>query len=337
MKRFQAILLTSCCSCFWAVLSIIPQLASAQRFEHAKVDSLLALLPKLKSDTVKADVLNNLAFNYFSIDPAQGLAYGEQGVALSSKLNWDRGLAKAYNAIAANYWAKNDFRNAQIFYLKALKINEARMDKFGMAANLHNIAGVFGILNNYQKAIEYYDRGAILYQELGKNALLSGTYSNIATVYEAEHNYPLALTYYLKALDQIRATGLTIDIAFMTGKVGVIYAAMGDYKQAIDSQLKALHISEVLKAKDHVEIELGELGDTYLKLKDYDRSFDYFRRALRLSDDVNGNLSKSYQGKFIGAIGKTYLLMATDSRFLARKKILTSNDRKSLLRQAEVN
>jgi len=55
----------------------------AQKQGHARVDSLITALPLLKDDTAKIKVLNEISFLFRSFNPAEGIRYGEQGLAMA--------------------------------------------------------------------------------------------------------------------------------------------------------------------------------------------------------------------------------------------------------------
>ena len=69
----------------------------AQKQGQSLIDSLLKELPKQKEDTNKVKLLNSLSYSYPSISPDEGLKYGEQGLDLSTRLDWEKGIASTNN------------------------------------------------------------------------------------------------------------------------------------------------------------------------------------------------------------------------------------------------
>ena len=53
------------------------QFLIAQKQGQARLDSLLQELPKAKEDTNKVNLLNSLSSGYYSINPNEGIKYGE--------------------------------------------------------------------------------------------------------------------------------------------------------------------------------------------------------------------------------------------------------------------
>ncbi|MCX6324590.1 MAG: hypothetical protein NTZ41_10340 [Sphingobacteriales bacterium] len=54
---------------------------------QARIDSLMALLPKASEDTNKIKLLQGLGIAYAPINPEKAISFGEQGLQLAEKLN----------------------------------------------------------------------------------------------------------------------------------------------------------------------------------------------------------------------------------------------------------
>src|SRR5579872_1300549 len=140
------------------LLFFYPRAGYCQRAEKVRVDSLLSELAHSRTDTQRARLLDEVAFAYFAVDPKAGLEYGRRGLALAEQLHNGNAMAKAYNALGADYWAMNDFIPSQDNYLHALKINEQRNDTIEMARNLHNLGIIYQSLDDAPRAIGYLQK-----------------------------------------------------------------------------------------------------------------------------------------------------------------------------------
>ncbi len=69
----------------------MPALTIAQPAEKSRLDSMLAILPSSKEDTNKIKLLYNISFTYFTVNPDEGILFGEQARDLSEKLKWKKG------------------------------------------------------------------------------------------------------------------------------------------------------------------------------------------------------------------------------------------------------
>ena len=64
----------------------------AQMNKYYDEDSLRAILKKTTLDTVRVNILNNLAGSYFFKRPDSTLLYAEEALALARKLNYTTGI-----------------------------------------------------------------------------------------------------------------------------------------------------------------------------------------------------------------------------------------------------
>src|SRR6185503_212551 len=91
----------------------VRQQSLAQLQGQERIDSLLGQLPKANDDTNKVKLLVDLSHTFYSINPDDGLKFGQQGLALAEKLEWKKGMANACRTIAGNYgFGKSDYAAA---------------------------------------------------------------------------------------------------------------------------------------------------------------------------------------------------------------------------------
>ena len=69
-----------------------------------------------RTDTVKARLLIEIAWEYSGIDPEESRRYAVQALSLSQQLNWGRGLARSYGAIGDYYFDKSELDEALRYY-----------------------------------------------------------------------------------------------------------------------------------------------------------------------------------------------------------------------------
>src|ERR1700752_2257351 len=106
--------------------------------DNRTIDSLNVLLSKVKDDTNKVIILNNLCNQYENSDPKKALVYANKGDSLATYLNFQRGKALCLDNIGTLYCNQGEYENALVNYFKALKINEAIGNKKGISDNLSN-------------------------------------------------------------------------------------------------------------------------------------------------------------------------------------------------------
>lgn len=287
------------------IIFAIANISFAQLTGQAKIDSLLKELRKMKEDTNGVYLFANLSFEYSSINPEEGIKYGEQGIKLAKKLDWKQGEARCYHSLGVTYFlGKSNYSKALEYYHKSLKINEEIGNKNGTANNLGKIGVVYRRQSNYTKALEYKLKALNIYEELGDNEGVARTLGNIGNIYENQSDYPKALEYYHRALKINEAIENKLGVAYNLGNIGIIYVNQSDYPKALEYYNNALKLDEELNNKSGVARNLGNIGVIYVNQSDYPKALEYYQKALKINEEL-GN--KSGIANNLGNIGNVYL------------------------------
>lgn len=243
----------------------------AQDTEQVALDSLKRELLLAQEDTNKVRLYNALCFKYHVVNPDSAMLYGQAGLALADKLNWEKGTATLYNSLGSAHRVKADFSAALDHFFKALEINERIGEKQGMAFNYGNIGIVYKTQGDYANALKYYKMALRKYEQMGDSSGISINYGNIGIIYETLGDYKQSLEYQEKALEINTATGNRKSIAHNMGNIGILYNAMGDPSRGLDYLFKALALNEKLGIKTAMANNYRGLGEIYCSMA-YDSS-----------------------------------------------------------------
>jgi tetratricopeptide (TPR) repeat protein len=227
---------------------------------QAIIDSLLIVLPEMKEDTNKVNLLKKLSFMYSEVNTNEGIKYGEQGLALARKLNWKPGMSKNLNNIAMNYVIRADYTKALEYYFSALKINEELDNKSGQAINLSQIGVVYYRQGNPAKASEYYFRSLEISEQLNDKSNIAGTLGNIGLIHSDQGNYDSAIVYISKALVLYEELKKVEDIGVFTGNLGNAYLGQKNYAEATRCFEKGLKIATEIGNRKSAAYNLKNLA-----------------------------------------------------------------------------
>ncbi len=113
--------------------------------DESTIDSLINVLKILSSpstetpfvkgvDTIKINTLTLLTWEYIKMDNyEQALEYAQQMKQQSEPLNYQKGVANAYNIIGIVCKSQSNYEEALENYLKALAIRQTIADRRGVA------------------------------------------------------------------------------------------------------------------------------------------------------------------------------------------------------------
>ncbi len=276
---------------------------------QARLDSLLAELPKAKKDTHKVKLLNDISWEYCFIAPDTGVKYGELGLDLATQLEWEKGQAMTLNVIGNNYHAKPDYYKALEYYDAGMKIHEASNNKKEMAGAMGNMAIVYEALGNNAMSLEYALKELNIYEELGNKTQLARSLTNIGGFYISQHQYPKALEYLDKALKMREESGNKKGIAHALNNIGVVYKEQGNYEAASAVYRKALKIYEATDDQHGIMMTTGNMGNVYAMQKRYKEALSCFMKAMNIAEETGDRRSIAIA---FASIGELYLEMAKD-------------------------
>jgi len=271
---------------FIAVILLLPLSLFAQKKGQALIDSMLKELPKLKEDTNKVNMLNAISFGSNSINPDEGIKYGQQALELATKLKWKAGIANADNRLGVNYWRKSDDTKALEYYAAALKIFVDIDYKIGVAKVTINMGSIYYSQSNYPDALKYYFNGLKMIEETGHKEMVAAPTGNIGRIYENQGDYPLALEYYFKALKIDEELGDKYGAAAHIVNIGNVYSRQSDYPRALEYFFKALKMDEEIGNKADAAKFITNIGSVYVRQSDYSSALQYYFRALKMDEEI---------------------------------------------------
>lgn len=318
---------------------------------QTEIDSMKKALPKIKTDSVKVDVLNAILSFDVEADPKEGVEYGAEAVALAEKTGDKPGLAAAYNSLGSCYKNLSDYPKSLENYFKSLRVNEALDNKLNIARNTANIGNIYSRLKNYNKALEYFNKALKENEALGRKIGITNNLSGIAVIYSEAGEQGKALEYFRRALKIAEDDNDQEGVAMIYANIGNVYNTLHKYDQAIENFLKSMELNEQLGRKVGLAINYNALAEMYFlaamdtngnkwnkrfitgdKATNLDRSIYYYKRALPTFSEVGAldYMSANYQSMSQVYLAKKDFKNAYDAmvQYHKLKDSIFSNDNK---------
>lgn len=316
------------------------------RAQNYRIDSLkneLALYPK--KDTTRVNLLNNLAFSYFSSDLAKSLEYLNEsetladdvrykkgkarsiyirGITEAIQSNFDlalvrynqamkiyhnigfkKGIANCYNAMGITHKNKGEPGIAVDYYKKAIKIEE-EIGSDNLSASLLNLGTTYEVLGDFDEAIFYLKKALSIAIKNKNDQRTAYSLNNLGILYQKQGNYPLALKHFNESLYIDEKIGDSLGIANHLSNIGQIYQIQGYYDKAMSSYEQALRIYEQTNGKQGVSSVLNDIGVIHQKNGDYENALNSYEKALRISKEIG---AKSITPFILVNMGEVYLTL----------------------------
>lgn len=277
-------------------------ISSAQKLEgQFLIDSILIEIPKLKPDSSKVKLLNELSFTYQNVDPKLGLAYSKQALILSKKINWNDGIAEAYRVTAVNLSVTSNYKNALNNCFTALTFTKNKK----IISNIYrNIGLIHTYQNNFPLALKYGNLSLKLCEELDDYQGQAAVLSNIGIIYFDLNQFEKAIIFYEKARKINSKLKNFTYLVNNLGNLGHCYTALKDYDKGLKLYNESIEIAKLQNNKYSVATNLGAIGQLYFTLNQFENVLKYTYQALKINEELGNENSIAFN---LGVIGDTYL------------------------------
>src|SRR4030095_4786547 len=253
------------------------------------LESLKLLLPQLNDDTIKARILGVLSWRYCFTQADTALVYGHEGIELSRKIGYKRGIAYCTQTYAFGLWALGNYSTSLQFALDALHQSEELNDNTRIAFSYFVLAAIYRDFGDYDRALISSHKGTAMSAK--SDILLRVGYAISGSVYELQNRLDSAQFFVEKARQ--------LDSKIGQGDWGWIYLLMGNierkkgkYSMALAYYQKALPL---ITPKDVVDI-YNSLAILYKETGNIDSAIFYANQVLRKYSSI------SYQKGVLEAI-----------------------------------
>jgi two-component system, NtrC family, sensor kinase len=173
------------------------QLSAIHRPDQDSMENLLGTL--LHEDTSKAKLLGKLSYSFAFIQADKAVKYGQQGIQLSRKLGYKRGIAESSQALAMGYWGLGDYSNGLQSGLNALRLYEELQDSEAIAFSYYILANVYRDFGDYKRALVAVQEGSKIYVSLGSSDIIG--YAITGSIYDLQNRLDSASFYIEKAVE----------------------------------------------------------------------------------------------------------------------------------------
>lgn len=285
----------------WKVLALIFSLffinniIVAQTHEIDSLENVLENYPK--TDTVKIDLLNDIAFNARFYDLNKTLQYATLADSLSNLIDYKKGKAKSLKTKALYYKEISDYPQAMIYYQSVLKICKKIGDKAITASCCNDMASLYAVQGNYPKALEYYQKSLSLCEQLGNQYYIAVINANIGDLYLKQGDNTKALSSMLKAIDYYEKTKPRMNLIIAYKNTVATYIEMKNHSLALSYSDKSISLCKTLGASKELTRALIARGIIQEGLKNYSLAKQHYLEAISTTEktnDIFGSWASNY-------------------------------------------
>ncbi|MCX7862492.1 MAG: tetratricopeptide repeat protein [Bacteroidales bacterium] len=210
--------------------------------------------------------------------------------------------AACFSNIGVYYFQKSLFDKAVVYQLEALKLYEKINDEGGLANVYMNLANLYTIQKENNKAISAYQKSKHFFEKLGKEYFIARVQHNMAILYKNQQKFSLAESLYKQALSTFKKYGDSSSISNTLINIGILIFEQSRYDEAIYYYKQALRVLNSIKDTNGIIISLVNLSECLITKYDSSQekniqwvyeALEYAKQAYRLNEKIGSLHSKN--------------------------------------------
>ncbi|MCF7813707.1 MAG: GGDEF domain-containing protein [Candidatus Cloacimonetes bacterium] len=195
--------------------------------------------------------------------------------------------AELLKDVGLGYVNLNDYSKALDYFNSALKIYKSTNDESGLSDISNHLGTIHNKLGTYEKALEFHFESLRIDEKLQNKQGIAQSLNNIGIVYQNLKKYAESLEYYNHAL-QINYEIDDLDAASKTlNNLGNILLSLENFSQALSYYQRSLTLKEELENEYGKAITLNNIGMAYQGLNSFNQAMQNFEMSLQIMKNLN--------------------------------------------------
>jgi len=280
------------------IIAILPTAIS----QKLSVDSLKNLVANNPDDTNKVIHYRMITGLLRLTNPAEGMRYGQTGVALGKKLGFDKGIAGCYLNISSCYNSAGKLDSALIFIDSAAIYSKKAKDPNRLSLVYLNRADYNMQLQNFDQSLRDCDTSMYYAELAGSDDRRARVLQTIGSIYFFQDNWARSMEYYDKANELYLKIGNLQMSAIVLNNLAIVYKHTGQYELAAQVIQKAIVIADSLQDLSNLSMYHGTLSDVYYSMEQYQPAARHAQLSLDYANQISNEIQLSYGYQYLGQV-----------------------------------
>jgi tetratricopeptide (TPR) repeat protein len=237
--------------------------------------------------------------------------YANEMLSLAAKINAQKQIGDAYNILGALNRSENNYvnditkyDNAIRFYKKSLTAKTWLKDREGMAITNRNIAFVYQLMKDYEKAKDSYWTSLYTWKKLGDKNRMAQLYNDLGIIYElileskgaANYDVEKNIIYnlHLNALELNKISKNQKGMGWVYNNIATSYMEKKDYVKALYYLDQSIDLKSKVADEEGLATAYNNYGVIYLNhFNNIQKALFYFKKAEEYGE--RAELLKTYE------------------------------------------
>lgn len=252
----------------------------------AKTEELLELFDKENDDSLRAEILNEISWQYKDEQPELGLKYGFQALEIAVGNNLSGVEATSLNRIGNIERLIGRWDEAVEHFVRALKIERKRQYPYGIGRALGQLTLLETNLGNYNEALNYGIECIKVFESIkSRPKSEANALQRLAKVYYEKGDYDKSISYNERALEKAEEINYQHLTATCHSLLAEIYSLLGLYQKSINYHKLSLEYWKRTKNYKEQAKELMNIGVVYIKKDSLSLAETLINESLRMKEN----------------------------------------------------
>lgn len=272
------------------------------QFSFGQENHSVEQLNKLKNDTHKVNLLNELAWEHKK-DYSLAKQYALRAKKISDSISYNSGLSTSLAMLGSIEKTKGNYKIAEKYYQESLILEKKSKNTYGIVRAKIQIAKIHQKTGNYNKALKYSNEALIACSTLKKPKLLASIHNTVASVYLDLDSFAPALKEYLvsiKIREKIKDGKKSLGKSYLD--LGTLYNKLEKKEKGLFYLNKSKQIYEKLNDQSYLSKVYTGIGNNFMMYKKLDSALLYYNKSL----DIKKKLDLKYKEVIYNNLGIIY-------------------------------
>ena len=276
-----------------------------------EIDSLTQALQREKTDTGRALLLGELSNVISESRPDTAMFLAMEALTLSRSIGFEKGEAMSLNRVGGVYGILGNYAKAMEFQIQSLKLNEKLNNLVGIRKNYGNIGGQYYNQGQYRQALYYQNEAKKIAEELDDKKALSIVLVNIGQVYLKLNLLDSAINFVQQSYNLAKSINYYRMVGSSLHWMGLIHTEEGQFSVALE--FFRLSIPYLQKSNNEIKLCGSFLGMARIfeKTGQSDSSVFYGKRSLGLAKEKGFTLELRDAARFLSAFYRSKQMLDT--------------------------
>ncbi|MFC1586883.1 tetratricopeptide repeat protein [Planctomycetota bacterium] len=195
--------------------------------------------------------------------------------------------ANGYLRLGKGCSFRGDYDKAIELYEEGHKIFQELADQKGIGTFLNSIGIIFWRQGEYDRAMAMYQKSLAIGKAMSDQLRICESYINMGLIYQYQGDYDNAMEMYQKNLKIFETISRRDMMNLCYSNMGIIFQERGQYDRALEMYQKSLEISEPLGHQSEVSLAYMNMGNVFQYQGNYDQAMKVYQKSLKISEALS--------------------------------------------------